>query len=164
MITIINEKYEGIKSRKDGRYEIDSIIDVDEDVRIEINLYVSKSMKVGGSLKVGKSLEVGGWLVVDGPLKVGGSLKVGKSLDVCGMLRVGGDIIYRGIKSKTILLITSRYLITILDTHIKIGCEFHVKDAWRNFTDRELLKMAADKEDVKWFKKNKRAILNFSIK
>ena len=47
----------------------------------------------------------------------------------------------------------------MLDNHIKIGSQFHSKNDWANFSERELLEMD-DKDSVKWFLKNKNWLLN----
>jgi hypothetical protein len=47
-----------------------------------------------------------------------------------------------GIKTHAIFFITGkRWPITVMDTHIKIGCELHSKEKWASFTDTEIAEM-----------------------
>jgi hypothetical protein len=52
--------------------------------------------------------------------------------------KIRDDII---ITKAPIQVIGLKWLITIWDQHMQIGCEFHSHDAWRNFSDDEWLKM-----------------------
>ena len=79
-----------------------------------------------------------------------GNARVHGSAQVCGSACVlFGNIKKRGdVKN----IIGEKYNITILPNHIQIGCQWHTKEAWFNFEDREILKMDG-KEGLKWWKK-----------
>ena len=74
---------------------------------------------------------------------------------VCGNARVYGDAQVYGDKVKAcsdcINLINTKYNVTILPGHLKIGCQYHSKNEWWNFTDREILQMDG-KDGLKWWK------------
>ena len=68
-----------------------------------------------------------------------------------GEAEVSGDKIE---KTNDLINITSNtcsYNITITPLHIKIGCQYHTKKAWFNFTDDEIRKMDGEKA-VEWWK------------
>ena len=70
---------------------------------------------------------------------------------VSGNAQVYGDQIE---KENDLINITSNigsYNITITPKHIKIGCQYHSKTAWFNFTDDEIVKMDGEKA-VNWWK------------
>jgi predicted acyltransferase (DUF342 family) len=177
----------------DGNLIIEDNCRIIVPLRVSGSISVSSWLIVRDSLSVGGSLSVGKWLIVRDSLSVGGSLDVGKWLSVCDSLNVGsslsvggslsvgkwidvrewlivGDSLdvgqfktIMGVATTSCILISSRRYIIALDTHLKIGCEFHTYNEWRNFTERELLAMA-DKDSVKWFKENKNWLLSFEKK
>ena len=42
------------------------------------------------------------------------------------------------------------YKITVTDKHIKIGCQQHLKNEWKAFEDREIIKMDGKKALEFW--------------
>ena len=86
----------------------------------------------------------------------------------------GGDIISDGdirgnvkkvfgIKTKHFVEIHHYYVIQIIDTHIKIGCELHTRKEWEKFIDKEILAMDG-KKGLKWWKENKKWVLGINFK
>ena len=75
-----------------------------------------------------------------------------------GEIKFKDKIIFFGIESKSIYIICDKlWTIWILDTHIKIGCEFHSKIKWKNFTDHEISKM--NYQALEFWNKEKELIL-----
>jgi len=50
------------------------------------------------------------------------------------------------------------YVVFVFDTHIKIGCELHSKEKWKNFGDKEILAMGG-KKALKFWNENKEWLL-----
>jgi hypothetical protein len=70
----------------------------------------------------------------------------------------GNALVYGDAKKSPINIISLKYNITILDAYIQIGCEFHSKEDWDKFTNKEILSMDG-KEALKWWKIHKSLIL-----
>jgi len=67
------------------------------------------------------------------------------SIEAIGWIKAGGLIEAGGIKTKKYyIIIGKRWNIYVLDNHIKIGCECHLKKDWQNFTDEEIKIMDAE--------------------
>ena len=88
--------------------------------------------------------------VVYGDAEVYDDAVVYGDAEVYGNAEVCGDTIS---KSDDLYNITSnsQYNITILPHSIKIGCQFHKKEDWWNFTDREIIEMDG-KDALKWWR------------
>ena len=70
---------------------------------------------------------------------------------VFGNAWVFGDAwVYGNARVSPINVIGLIYNITILDTHIQIGCEFHSADEWFKFKDEEISAMHTDA--LEWWK------------
>ena len=52
------------------------------------------------------------------------------------------------------------WLVTIWDSHMQIGCEFHLHNEWRDFSEEEWVRMGG-KEAVKLCREHKTALLTF---
>ena len=126
------------------------------------NAKVWGDAKVWGNAKVYGDAEVWGNAWVCGNAKVWGNAKVYGNAWVYGNAGVYGDAKVWGdaevcgdtiSKSDDLYNITSnsQYNITILPHSIKIGCEFHKKEDWWNFTDREIIEMDG-KDALKWWR------------
>lgn len=103
------------------------------------NAWVSGEARVSGKARVSENA----W--VSGEARVSGDARV------CGNADVFGDKIE---KENDLINITSNvgsYNITITPKHIKIGCQYHSKTEWFNFTDNEIAKMDGEKA-VNWWK------------
>ena len=68
---------------------------------------------------------------------------------VYGDAQVYGDKIER--RADICNITNQQYNITITPLHIKIGCQYHAKKAWFNFTDKEIEKMDGQ-HAVDWWK------------
>ena len=107
--------------------------------------------EVYGNAKVYGDAKVYGNASVYGDASVYGNAKVYGDARVYGNAKVYGDKIE---KENDLINITSNvgsYNITITPNHIKIGCQYHSKTAWFNFTDGEIVKMDGEKA-VNWWK------------
>ena len=92
-----------------------------------------------------KKGDIGGWIEAKKNLAQDGNAWV------CGNAEVYGDKIE---KENDLINITSNadsYNITITPKHIKIGCQYHSKTEWFNFTDDEIAKMDGEKA-VEWWR------------
>lgn len=84
---------------------------------------------------------------------LGGYVEKEENLDgdawVYGNAQVYGDKIER--RADVCNITNQQYNITITPLHIKIGCQYHAKKAWFNFTDKEIEKMDGQ-HAVDWWK------------
>ncbi len=62
-------------------------------------------------------------------------------------------------KTPPIQILNLRWWVFILKNHIQIGCEFHSKDEWKNFTDNEISVMHS--KALEFWGKYKNLILEF---
>ena len=146
-----------------------------DDAQVYGNAWVSGDARVYGSAWVCDTAHVSGdarvygdaWvcdkaLVCDnarvyGNARVSGDASVSGDADVSGAALVSGNGEVYGDKiekENDLINITSNvgsYNITITPKHIKIGCQYHSKTAWFNFTDDEIVKMDGEKA-VEWWK------------
>ena len=124
---------------------------VSGDARVCGNALVFGNAKVSGDACVYGDARVYGNALVFGNAKVSGDACVYGDARVCGDAEVYGDTIE---KENDLVNITSNvdsYNITITPKNIKIGCQYHSKTAWFNFTDDEIVKMDGE-EAVNWWK------------
>ena len=102
-----------------------------------------------------KKGDLGGYVEKESNLS--GEAWVSGEAEVSGEARVSGNAFVYGDKiekTNDLINITSNtcsYNITITPLHIKIGCQYHTKKAWFNFTDDEIRKMDGEKA-VEWWK------------
>ena len=125
--------------------------EVSGDAEVYGDAEVHGDAKVYGNAKVYGYAEVSGKAEVYGDAWVSGKAKVYGNAEVSGNAKVYGDKIE---KENDLINITSNidsYNITITPKHIKIGCQYHSKTAWFNFTDDEIVKMDGE-EAVNWWK------------
>lgn len=82
---------------------------------------------------------------------------------VYGDARVYGYSIVCGDKIKNTRecrnIVNEKYNITILPEFLKIGCQFHTKKEWWEFTDKEIIGMGG-KDGLKWWKKWKPILMS----
>ena len=105
---------------------------------------------VSGDARVCGDAEVSGDSEVYGNAKVSGDALVSGDARVCGDAEVRCDKIE---KENDLINITSNsgsYNITITPKHIKIGCQYHSKTAWFNFTENEIVKMGGENAVIWW--------------
>ena len=83
-------------------------------------------------------------------------LRVLGNAKVCGHAQVKGDSHVLGDKIKSPSdcknILNEEYHITILPESLKIGCEYHTKEEWWNFTDKEILAMDG-RAGLRWWRK-----------
>ena len=124
--------------------------------RVYGNAWVYGNAKVCGNAWVFGDAKVFGNAWVFGDAKVCGNAWVFGNARVYGNAWVYGDAEVFGDKlekAEDIYNITSnsQYNITILPNTIKIGCQFHKKEDWWNFTDREIIEMDG-KSALEWWR------------
>ena len=119
--------------------------------------FVYGNAKVSGDALVSGDAHVSGYSRVSGDSEVYGNAKVSGDALVSGDAHVSGDAEVYGDKiekENDLINITSNsgsYNITITPKHIKIGCQYHSKTAWFNFTENEIRKIDGEKA-VEWWK------------
>ena len=119
--------------------------------------FVYGNAKVSGDALVSGDAHVSGYSRVSGDSEVYGNAKVSGDALVSGDAHVSGDAEVYGDKiekENDLINITSNsgsYNITITPKHIKIGCQYHSKTAWFNFTENEIRKMDG-KKAVEWWR------------
>ena len=115
------------------------------------NAQVRGNAQVHGNTWVCGNAWVYGNAQVRGDASVNGDAQVRGDAQVYGNAQVCGDKIE---KENDLINITSNsgsYNITITPKHIKIGCQYHSKTAWFNFTENEIRKMDGE-EVVEWWR------------
>lgn len=128
----------------------------------ELGGFVEKETNLSGDAWVSGDAQVSGntWVFGDalvyGDAQVSGNARVFSNAQVSGDARVYGNAQVSGDqieKASDVYNITSnsQYNITITPNFIKIGCEFHKKVDWWNFTDREIIEMYS-KDALTWWK------------
>lgn len=119
-----------------------------------------KAGDIGGWIKKEENLSHDGdcWVyenaVVYGDARVFGDAEVFGDAVVYGDARVYGDAVVYGDAEVTTTVKTFGnafiYEITVTDNHIKIGCQQHLKNEWKAFEDREIIKMDGKKALEFW--------------
>ncbi|MGN6518703.1 MAG: hypothetical protein ACTHK2_04680, partial [Dokdonella sp.] len=127
---------------------------------------------VGGSLDVGAEglqlpalTSVGGSLYVRAEglqlpalTSVGGSLDVGaEGLQLPALTSVGGY----PCSMAPINLELAPYWVTITDTHMNIGCQWHSLAEWEAFDDRRIAEMDG-RNAVRWWAENKATLMTMA--
>ena len=115
------------------------------------NAKVRGNAQVHGNTWVCGNAWVYGNAQVRGDASVDGDAQVRGDAQVYGNAEVSGDTIE---KENDLINITSNacsYNITITPNHIKIGCQYHSKTEWFNFTENEIVKMDGEKA-VEWWR------------
>ena len=70
----------------------------------------------------------------------------------------GADLCGEKLTKTPLQILGFKYFVLILNRQIKIGCEIHNAEKWRNFKDSEIEKM--DEGALTWWKIHKKAILS----
>ena len=124
---------------------------VSGNARVYGDAWVYGNARVYGKARVCCNAWIYGNAEVYGEAEVYGKAMVYGKARVCGNAEVYGDKIE---KENDLINITSNsgsYNITITPKHIKIGCQYHSKTAWFNFTENEIVKMDGEKA-VEWWR------------
>jgi len=85
--------------------------------------------------------------VVSGDARVSGEAQVSGEAVVYGEAQVSGEAQVISIP------FLSEYKITVTDNHMKIGCQQHTIEQWRDFEDDEIAIM--DDGALEWWEKHK---------
>lgn len=129
---------------------------VEKETNLSDNAWVYDNTQVYGNALVSGDALVYGDARVYGNARVYGDAWVSGDAWVYGDALVSGNAWVSGDqieKASDVYNITSnsQYNITITPNFIKIGCEFHKKVDWWNFTDREIIEMYG-KDALRWWK------------
>ena len=116
--------------------------------------------KVFGDAVVYGNARVFGDAKVFGDAEVYGDARVCENAVVCGNAKVFGDArvfgdaeVYENAKVTTTVKTFGNafiYKITVTDKHIKIGCQQHLKNEWKDFEDRKIIEMDGKKALEFW--------------
>ena len=120
-------------------------------------LHQIRAIRDFGNVKAG---DIGGWiekeenLSHDGDCWVFGNTVVYGDAKVFGYAKVFGDAeVYENAKVTTTVKTFGNafiYKITVTDKHIKIGCQQHLKNEWKDFEDRKIIEMDGKKALEFW--------------
>ena len=114
----------------------------------DIERFGVKAGDLGGYIEKEDNLSGDAW--VSGDARVYGDALVCGNALIYGNAGVYGDKIENENDLINITSNSGSYNITITPNHIKIGCQYHSKTAWFNFTDNEIAKMDGDKAVIWW--------------
>ena len=78
--------------------------------------------------------------------------------NLCGADLYGANLCGEKLTKTPLQILGFKYFVLILNRQIKIGCEIHNAEKWRNFKDSEIEKM--DEGALTWWKIHKKAILS----
>ena len=143
---IINEKTENVNRNIDGTLEYNGNLKCLEDLVFEEKIIIKGDLNCEGDLNCKGNLDCKCYLDCKGNLDCKGYLYCKGNLDCKGKIKI------KNIETKKFLniVINKYYKIQILDTHIKIGCQFHSVEEWENFTDDKIIKMDGKKAIKFW--------------
>ena len=120
-------------------------------------LHQIRAIRDFGNIEAG---DIGGWIEKEENLSHDGDCWVFGDADVFGDARVFGDadvfgdaVVYGNVVVTTTVKTFGNafiYRITVTDKHIKIGCQQHLKNEWKAFEDREIIKMDGKKALEFW--------------
>lgn len=120
-------------------------------------LHQIRAIRDFGNVKAG---DIGGWiekeenLSHDGDCWVFGDAEVYGNAVVYGDARVFGNArVYGNARVTTTVKTFGNafiYKITVTDKHIKIGCQQHLKNEWKDFEDRKIIEMDGKKALEFW--------------
>lgn len=108
-------------------------------------LHQIRAIRDFGNVKAG---DIGGWIEKEENLSHDGDCWVYENAEVFGDAEV-----YENAKVTTTVNTFGNafiYKITVTDKHIKIGCQQHLKNEWKDFEDREIIKMNGKKALEFW--------------
>ena len=105
---------------------------------------------VSGDAQISDDARIYGNARIFGSAQISGNARIFGSAQIFGSARISGDEVKT---SKDVYNITSnsQYDITILPKYIQIGCEFHKKEEWFKFTDKQIFLMNG-KNGLIWWK------------
>ena len=115
---------------------------------------ISGNASIFGSARVsGRKTRVYEKAQIFGDARVFGNARVLGEACVYGEARVYGEA-----SISTICIPGFRWIITITDKHMRIGCQFHEIEAWDSFTDREIAAMDG-KHSLRFWRENKDGLI-----
>lgn len=108
-------------------------------------LHQIRAIRDFGNIEAG---DIGGWIEKEENLSHDGDCWVYGNAEVYGDVVVYGNaVVTTTVKTFGNAFI---YKITVTDKHIKIGCQQHLKNEWKAFEDREIIKMDGKKALEFW--------------
>ena len=115
------------------------------DCWVSDNAQISGNTRVSGDARVSDNAWVSGDARVSDNAWVSGNARVSGDAWIRDNAQVSGDAWVCGGAIVTVNVITFGnafiYDITVTNKHIRIGCEQHLKEDWKNFSDDEIVKM-----------------------
>ena len=157
--------------------EAENSIIAEDLIRSKGSIIAKRWIKSGGSIaaensiEAGNSIEAEDWIKAEDSIKTEDWIKAGKwieakntievetTIEAGGLIKAENWISQFNIKSKQIILINGlEYKIWIWGGMIKVGCEQHTAEEWKNFTDDEISDMETGA--LNWWNKNKAMILS----
>ena len=128
-------------------YRIECIRDLKiKDVKVgALGGFVEKEENLSGNAEVCDDAEVCGDAQVCDNAQVCGDARVCDNAQVCGDVVATPYDVYN-------ITSNSQYNVTITPNFIKIGCEYHTKNEWWAFNDKEIIKMDGQRALI-WWKK-----------
>ena len=126
------------------------------------NAEVFGNARVFGKARVSGDARVSGYARVSGDAEVSGNAWVSGDAEVFGNAMVFGNAEVSGNAEKMPITITGlSYLVTITDSHIKIGCEFHSTKEWEGFSD-SLIKSMDGERAIEFWSQQKQTIIDLA--
>jgi hypothetical protein len=156
-----------IKTEKDLKKYIDkdNNINFEESVKIDINIYSEGDIYSEGNIYSEGDIYSKGNIYSEGDIYSKGNIYSKGYISSEGYIFCADKINAKfkkinGVNTKKYWCITSfKYHISIMDNHIKIGCELHTKTKWKKFTNKDIIAMDG-KNALVWWKENKKWILS----
>ena len=139
-------------------YRIRALVDFSTVKKGDLGGFVEKEenlSQVSGNAWVYGNAQVSGNAWVYGNAQVSGNARVYGNAQVSGDAWVSGNA-----QVSPVNVIGLRWPITITDTHIIIGCEYHSISEWNNFKDARIKLMSS--EALAWWNSNKDWIIKLA--
>ena len=134
--------------------DIGGWIEKEENLSHDGDCWVYENAEVYGDARVFRDAEVYGDAEVYENAEVYGNARVFGDAEVCENAKVYGDAeVYENAVATTTVKTFGNafaYKITITDKHIKIGCQQHLKNEWKDFEDRKIIEMDGKKALEFW--------------
>jgi hypothetical protein len=132
------------------------------DAQVYGNAWVSGDAQVYGNAWVSGDAQVYGNAWVSGDAQVYGNAWVSGDAWVSGNAQVYGDAWVYGDASKTPICVSGlRWAVTITDSHMRIGCQFHPLTAWCDFDDKTIAAMDG-REALRFWRQHKALLLGLA--
>ena len=115
--------------------------------------------RIGGYQRINGNQIVKGYQIVEDHQLVKGNQIVEDKQRVEGYQIVEGEMKILGLKTKfSLSILQEEYRLYFMSNIIKIGCEQHSPEEWKNFSDEEISDM--DEGALEWWNRWKKFVLN----